>query len=266
MLTNTYKNNSQELLFNYAKLKKLPHSVILESEDTEKSLQVAKDIIGASLCIGKDVPCGKCGNCIKVKNNSHSDVKIIEAEGKSNSVKIDNIRFIREDAYILSNEGNFKFYVISDADYMTVQAQNALIKILEEPPQNVVFILICKFSENLLGTVRSRSQIFKIDSAGEKENPELNSLAEKIVDAALNGEKSKIIEYFSAVSNDRRILKKLTENIIECFLKNYVDLNSEKKCVGDKFIRTLENLKYLLGLIDKNINFKLLVCCLCSCF
>ena len=124
---------------------KMPHALAVEDSNTEKALEEILFLVKLMLCNGDGKrPCGKCGNCVKVDSGSHTDVKIIKPEKDLPKIGVDNIREIKEDAYILSIEGNYKFYIIKDADLMTAQAQNAFIKILEEPPQNIKFILILK--------------------------------------------------------------------------------------------------------------------------
>ncbi len=133
----------KNMLLDLAKAGTLSHAIIVECDDVPEALDFFMNVVKIKLCTGANKPCGECGNCVKVKSNSHPDVKIIGVTGKNQSIKIDDIRSIREDAYIISGEGSDKFYIIENADYMTVQAQKALIRIVEERPKNVIFDLIC---------------------------------------------------------------------------------------------------------------------------
>lgn len=81
--------------------------------------------------------------------------RIAPLEGKR-SVSIDQIRALKEDAGLLPSELDFKIFLLENADLMTVQAQNAALKILEEPPRGVYFFLLCENASQLLPTVRSR--------------------------------------------------------------------------------------------------------------
>jgi hypothetical protein len=262
--SNTY---SSENLYSLAREGKLPHAIMIECADSAQAYETAFKTVANAFCANSDgnEPCGKCGNCIKMSSNSHPDVKTVYPQGNPKSIKIDDIRFMREDAYIASNEGSYKFYVIADADCMTVQAQNALIKILEEPPKNVIFIILCKSSLSLLGTVRSRSQIFKIghESAGETDTNRKN-LAKDIALASLKNDECEVIKLMASIPNDRIFLKNLIDDIIEIFLKLCAQSNDFGKN-SESLIKSINDLKYTASLADKNINFNLLTCYLCAC-
>ncbi len=253
-------------LYKLAREGRFPHAVIIECADSAEGCNTAMKIAANALCTGKrKEPCGECGNCVKININSHSDVKIIYPQKGSTSIKIDDIRFVREDAHISSNEGSYKFYIIADADCLTVQAQNALIKILEEPPSKVIFIILCRSSLSLLETVRSRSQIF-----GNSNNPaletdsKLKDLAENIVDSSLKRDKCSVIRCVSSVPNDRLFFKNLINEITENFLKAY-SFKSNPDINSEKLIKVIDELQYIAGLIDKNINFNLIASYLCAC-
>lgn len=107
-------------------------------------------------CEGESVPCGQCGGCRKVKAKVHPDVIVVDDPEKK-SVQVDQIREVQADAFIRPNEGRKKIYLIPRAHLMTDQAQNALLKLIEEPPHYAVFLLLSTNAEKLLPTVRSRS-------------------------------------------------------------------------------------------------------------
>lgn len=264
MSLNIGLDSQKDILLDLAKSGGLSHAIIIESDDIQKAEEFFGNIIKIMFCTGDSKPCGKCGNCIKLESKSHPDVVTIEATGKNKSIKIDDVRKIREDAYIVSNEGSGKFYIIKNAEFMTVQAQNALIKILEEPPKNVTFVLICEFSENLLSTIRSRSHIFKIKSDSENEESNISALAKKIAGESLSGRNDKILEYISECSSDRKEFKVLIENIIESFIDYLKSESIDKKTAGS-LARKMGKLRDLATLVDKNVNINLLVCAVCSC-
>lgn len=103
--------------------------------------------------------CGKCQACLLFHSGANPDLRIIRAEGTS--IGVDEIRNIQEDVAVKPLYSPKKVYIIEDADKMTVQAQNCLLKTLEEPPPHVVIILSASNYEALLETVRSRSQRIK---------------------------------------------------------------------------------------------------------
>ena len=106
------------------------------------------------------LPCGECPACRKVLEGKCPDIRVIGKEGKA-SIGVDAIRFLRRDVLIPPNDLDTKIYIIEDADAMTVQAQNALLLTLEEPPPYVLFLLLCNGADALLETIRSRAPILR---------------------------------------------------------------------------------------------------------
>lgn len=256
---NTYLN----VLYDLAVEHKFPHAVILECSSEKICEEAALKIAEISLCTGNTKPCGKCSNCIKMKSGYHPDVSIISPQGTGKSIKIEDIRFIRDDAYIVSNEGGYKFYLIKNAESMTVQAQNAFIKILEEPPEKVIFLLLCASAGALLDTVKSRSQIFKLDENFE-ESSESITLAKDLVQAAVKKDACEVIRCAAKIPNDRKIFK----DVVQCTLSELLSMysNGDFDSVNSKeFIKNIEEIRCVSQLIDKNVNFNLLVCYFCAC-
>ena len=114
---------------------------------------LARLLASAILCRGESAPCGNCIACRKVMDNNHPDfITVDDPEHKAVAVKL--VRQAREDMYILPNESDYKIYLFPQE--LGIEGQNALLKILEEPPAYGVFILLSNNPEQLLPTVRSR--------------------------------------------------------------------------------------------------------------
>ncbi len=114
---------------------------------------LAKLLAAAILCKGSRKPCQDCTPCRKVMNGSHPDfITVDDPEHKNVAVQI--IRKFREDVFIRPNESDHKIYLLPQP--LGIEGQNALLKILEEPPSYGVFILLTDNPEKLLPTVRSR--------------------------------------------------------------------------------------------------------------
>ncbi len=105
---------------------------------------------------GAPLPCGECPACRKVIEGACPDIHVIGRDGKA-TIGVDAVRFLRGDVLLPPNELDTKIYIIEDAETMTVQAQNALLLTLEEPPSYVLFLLLCDGTEALLETIRSRA-------------------------------------------------------------------------------------------------------------
>lgn len=101
-------------------------------------------------------PCGQCSSCRKALSGNHPDIIYVQHE-KPNSIGIDEVREqLVNDAGIRPYESRYKIYIIEEASKMTVQAQNAILKTIEEPPEYVVIMLLADNMEALLPTIRSR--------------------------------------------------------------------------------------------------------------
>lgn len=166
----------------------LSHAIIIEGAKGTGKQTIAKIIAQYCVCSSENSkPCGSCRNCLKAKALAHPDIKIVDGSADSRLINVASIREIRSDAYILPNEAEKKAYLILNCDKMLSQAQNAFLKVFEEPPKNVTFILTCKSSTSLLETIRSRARILSLFPADENEAVEA---VERILPQA---EKSDII-------------------------------------------------------------------------
>ncbi|MBP7864854.1 MAG: DNA polymerase III subunit delta' [Acidobacteria bacterium] len=103
--------------------------------------------------------CGVCAPCRKIESGAHPDVQVITPETKA--FKIDQIRHIIQDIYFQPFEGPMRVFILDDADRMTEEAANCLLKTLEEPPEKSVLVLITTNIYALLPTIQSRGQVLK---------------------------------------------------------------------------------------------------------
>lgn len=143
-----------------------PQAAIIEGAAGLGKKTAAFDIAQALMCAGEAPPCGRCGPCVRMQAGSHPDYRLFNPEG--GPVKVDDIRQARRLSFIRPSEAAQKVFVVNDAGRMNVQAQNALLKVLEEP-QQTVFLLLCQQAEQLLETVRSRCVRFRLDPLPEEE-------------------------------------------------------------------------------------------------
>jgi DNA polymerase-3 subunit delta' len=116
---------------------------------------LARLLAAAILCHDRRRPCLQCEPCRKVMANTHPDFITID-DPERKTVPVDLIREARADIYIRPNEAEHKIYLFPRAQDMLIPSQNALLKVLEEPPSYGVFILLTDNPEKLLPTVRSR--------------------------------------------------------------------------------------------------------------
>lgn len=145
---------------------RLPHALCLEGEDGTGKKTLARLCAGAALCTAPqgERPCGRCLACDKVERGIHPDVLVLTGGKGSRSFHVDSIRRLRQEAYLAPNEGRVKVFLLLDAHTMTVQAQNALLKVIEDPPQASLFVLTVRSRRQLLPTILSRVVTFSLEA------------------------------------------------------------------------------------------------------
>lgn len=111
-------------------------------------------------------PCNRCGQCTSITNGSNIDVIEIDAASHRG---IDDVRALIESAKLAPARARNRVYIIDEAHMLTLEASNALLKTLEEPPSNAYFILATTEPEKLIPTIRSRTTIVNFKKASKKE-------------------------------------------------------------------------------------------------
>ena len=112
----------------------------------------------AAVCSGhgSKKPCMACTSCNKASRHIHPDITVIDKQSDKREIVVDQIRKLKKDVIIVPTESEKKAYIINDAELMNINAQNAFLQILEEPPSHAMFILSTETPAALLPTVRSR--------------------------------------------------------------------------------------------------------------
>lgn len=146
-----------------------PHAVLIEGEKGTGKKELALWLARALLCKNVNPPCEHCTACKKVLTDNHPDVEVIGGNGKARGFHIDRIREIKDSIWLAPNESDFKIYILTDIEDMTAEAQNALLKSLEEPPPFVRFIMTCENRFALLDTIISRSAVYTLEPPSEEE-------------------------------------------------------------------------------------------------
>lgn len=131
----------------------ISHFYLISGPEGSGKRTLAQMLASAILCGRDNAPCGHCGVCRKTADGNHPDlITVLDPEHKNVAVKI--VRQYRDDVFIRPNEANHKIYIFPQD--LGIEGQNALLKVLEEPPQYAVFILLTDNPEKILPTVRSR--------------------------------------------------------------------------------------------------------------
>ena len=153
-------NQTMKLLENSFSNDLFSHAYILSGNRHVGKMTLALDIAASLNCISNMQACGSCIQCSRIFNHNHSDIRIIgddDKDGLNDTViSIESIREIQSESNLKPFEGKYRVYIINGAEKLSIEASNALLKLLEEPPQQVVFILLTIDNNLILPTVLSR--------------------------------------------------------------------------------------------------------------
>ncbi len=179
------------------KVNRLAHAYLfigaLETGRTEAAAAIAQLVN----CEGElTKPCGECPPCVKISNGNHPDIHLV-GNNDETSIKIDEIRQILGRVGLLAFEAKTKVFIIIEAQRMTNEAANALLKTLEEPAPNTLIILTTAAVENCLDTIKSRCHMVKFFSLDDT----LSEDRDKILDSFLSNVNND--EYLKSLSADK---------------------------------------------------------------
>ena len=136
----------------------LPHAFIICGPRGSGKRTLAVEIARAVNCGGSSLPCGFCATCRRIKEENFTDVKYLRRSGGKATIGVEELRDFKNDMFLSPTESAFKFYIIEEADLLTPSAQNALLKVLEEPPSGVLILLLSATGDGILTTIKSRTQ------------------------------------------------------------------------------------------------------------
>lgn len=165
------KNNLEKTLSGMERTGRVAHSWLMSGADGAGKKVSAKYTAMWLLCDEKQngLPCGKCRNCSRVLRDIHPDVIYPEKTGKTQSYSADTVRSTIEDCFTAPNDGLRKIYIFPDCNNINQTAQNALLKIIEEPPDHVYFIFTAVNKSVFLPTILSRVTSISIGECSEEE-------------------------------------------------------------------------------------------------
>ncbi len=137
----------------------LSHAYLLVGPPRVGKMTLARNLAQAVNCQGEEPPCGKCISCQRIAGGKHSDVWTIGLlTGEKAEISIDQVREIRSAANLPPYEGKSKVFILDGAEHLSAEASNCLLKTLEEPPPQVLFLLLTAKEKLLLPTIASRCQ------------------------------------------------------------------------------------------------------------
>ncbi len=257
MFSNILGNeNNKKILETSIKTGNISHSYMFIGKDGIGKFMFAKEFAKAILCIGEEKPCNQCEACISFNGENNPDITIIDEEEKS--IKTETIKEMVKGVYEKPIKSSKKVYIINDSQKMTKEAQNSLLKTLEEPPEYVVIILITENENLLLNTIKSRCTKIKFNSLSNNQIKQIlneSNLSETVLELA-EGSVSRALtaqgkeEIFNSVKETFSNLEKI--NIIDLLNKKDV-IFKDKESIEEilnylniiLFNKTKENTKYI---------------------
>ena len=140
----------------------IPHAIIIEGTEGSGKFTLAQHFAAMINCsCAEEKPCGKCPSCTKIFGGFHADVSVLDLEEDKKTISVSKVREIISDAALIPNEAEKRVFIIRNGQALTAQAQNAFLKIFEEPPSSVVFLLLTTDKKLLLPTILSRAVSLK---------------------------------------------------------------------------------------------------------
>lgn len=245
-MVNSIGHKSEKLkLEDIIKSNAIGHAYLFVGKKSIGKKLVAIEFAKAIMCDNADdgEPCGHCASCKTFENNS--DFKLLLPE--KDAIKVDMIRELSREIFMLPTISKRKVFIIDDADSMNEQAQNALLKVLEEPPEYATIILIVSNKEKLLNTIKSRIVEFKFNGLTKEEIEAI--VGKKVSDEAYefsNGSIEKVLDFSDDESYE--IAKEISNLLLD---KDFFKINKKfEEVKADKKLKSnltdvLEKVMYI---------------------
>lgn len=162
----------------------ISHSFIFSGISGIGKFMFAKEFAKAILCLNNEKkPCNNCRVCKSFENNNNPDIIIIDEQDES--IKTEQIKELVKNVLEKPIQGDKKIYIINNSENMTREAQNSLLKTLEEPPEYVIVILITSNENLLLNTIKSRCIKMQFHNLSDKEIKQYFRMANQVIDDSI---------------------------------------------------------------------------------
>lgn len=262
---------------------KVSHSYLMIGISGIGKKMIATEFAKAILCMEEGEICNHCKSCIEFNSNNNPDFLSIEPEG--NSIKIEQIRELQkkmQEKPIISNK---KVYIIDNADSMTKEAQNCLLKTLEEPPEFATIILIGSNENEFLATIKSRCMILHFNPIEDtyirmylKEQYQIDNISQNMLDMfqgsigkaiTLKDKQEQYLQLESLINNLKQkdlidilqgaeILYKAKDEIYE--ILDYINILLLKKAkVNYEYTICIEYVENTKKRLQKNANYDMCI-------
>ncbi len=159
------QSKAAALLDNAIKRSTLAHAYLFTGPAHVGKAKLALELAQAVNCTGAEPPCGQCDSCRRIAEGKHADVIVIGKSSQAGTsdkqrtkISIDEVRELEHSASLSPYEGKYRVYIVDGAEDLSGEAANCFLKTLEEPPPNVIIVLLATEAEKLLPTIVSRCQ------------------------------------------------------------------------------------------------------------
>lgn len=258
--------------------RRFPHALILNGGTAETRESLSKLLSKWAVCKNEDKPCCECIPCQKAEKGVHPDIYFAKGTGKTDVISVDEIRNITRACSIIANEADTKVFIIKDADKrMGVEALNAFLKTLEEPPQAILFLLTTEDAGTLPETALSRCTVLNLEQSSGFSDETLE-LAKKILLSVTELSELKLLKETAVLSDKataldvlpamRAILSdalSLTVSDETLLSKEYSETLSIK-LTKKKIIGLIETVNHAIYTIGRNVNQSLMSTWICGEF
>lgn len=241
---------SNPLLTAHLKTGRTAHAYLFTGPEGEAKSKMVLAFARALNCEKGSDPFCECLSCRKIGNRNHPDVRWMGEDEKSRSIKIEEVRTLIHEASLRPYEGKWKVFILKGAERLTLEAANALLKTLEEPPEHSVFILLAENKAHLLATIQSRSFEIRTPPTPEK-NPLEDAAVQKL------HEKGPSAFFETLRANDRQTLSEQLEKVMFYLRDRSAETFERDRTRSQKYLKAIEKVYETQQAVDDNVNQKL---------
>ena len=188
---------------NFIKEGRIPHAILIVGDSGTAKQSLADFLATAIVCGKSEAPCGECDNCRAASTKNHPDITVIAPEDNKKSIAVDQVRELRKETFIKPHKADKRVFVIDNADTMNASSQNALLKVLEEPPESVMFVLIAENKAAFLDTVISRCVVLNVTDEDNVGNTKADLAAEEFLKFLMDNDQYNMLLTTNAFSKKR---------------------------------------------------------------
>ena len=230
------------------------HFYLISGPQGSGKHSLARLLSAALVCRGENAPCMSCPACRKALSGAHPDVITVDDPEKK-TVSVSLVRQAKADIYVRPNEAPRKVYIFPRAQDMGLEGQNALLKVLEEPPEYGVFLLLTDNPQKLLPTVRSRCAALRFNTEAEEEDEEIAAAAEEYLECLKSGSSIELLTWCVSHENMERadvvsFFGAVKQRCADMLCGRRAAVWEDKKCIMDIIMlsdKCLERLKVNTG-------------------